>query len=214
MKYRVLFLYLLLITLILIIPVIGGCGSSDSEKINYSEMLKNDARAGLKGKYAEDYTRLTIIRGALYKYSVNPKNPELLGTVMGATEATMFPEDYELKRFDQMTNLSASIRKELISQPMLAITLKKRDVLNHIYNTVLKPLVAEAGNFKQVNAQDAAAVNNLINLLDSLAENYAVLADNSVDFNSGQAQQAFLNIQSVFGEMQKLELIKSPNQKP
>lgn len=212
MKFKALVSCLLLTALIVMIPVIGGCGTSDSAKLDYAEMLKNDARAGLKGKYAEDYTRLTIIRGALYKYSVNPQNSGLLGTVMGAMEATMFPEDYELKRFDQMANLSATMRKEIISQPMLAITLKKRDVLNHIYNAVLKPLVSEAENNKQVNPQDVAAVNNLINLLDILAENYAVLANNSVDFNSVQAQQAFLNIQSAFGEMQKLELIKTPTQ--
>lgn len=211
LRFKAFVLCILFTSLIFIIFFISGCSSSGSEKLNYGEMLKSDAKIGLKGKYAEDYKRFTIIRGSLYKYSVNPQNIKHLGTVMGATEATMFPEDYELMRFDRLENLSAAMRKEIISQPMLAITLRKRDVLNHIYNAVLKPLELNAEKSKQVNPQDALAINNLINLLDNLTENYAILADNSVDLNSAQAQQTFLNIQAVFGEMQKMELYKAAN---
>lgn len=213
MRFKAFVISIVFASTIFMIPLISGCGTSDSEKLNYGEMLKNDAKTGLKGKYAEDYTRFTIIRGALYKFSVNPQNKVLLGTVMGATEAAMFPEDYELKRFDRLENLSATMRKEVISQPLLGITLKKREVLNHIYIAVLKPLELNAEKNKQVNTQDATAINNLINLLDTLTENYAILADNSVDLNSGQAQQAFLNIQSVYSEMQKMDLFKTANPK-
>lgn len=213
MRFKAFVLCILFISIIFMLFLVSGCSSSDPEKLNYSEMLKNDAKVGLKSKYAEDYTRFTIIRGALYKYSVNPQNIEHLGTVMGATEATMFPEDYELKRFDRLENLSAAMRKEVINQPMLAITLKKRDVLNHIYSAVLKPLEADAKISKQITPQGTTAINNLLNLLDILAENYAILADNSVDLTSGEAQQAFLNIQAVYSEMQKMELFKDPKKK-
>jgi len=211
-RFKLIILCIVFTLVIFMSIIVSGCSSSGSEKLNYAEMLKNDAMIGLKGKYAEDYTRFTIIRGALYKYSVNPQNIEHLGTVIGATEATIFPEDYELMRFDRLENLSAKIRKEVVSQPMLAITLKKRDILNHIYSAVFKPLESDVKRDKQVNSQGAKAINNLINLLDILTENYAILADKSIDLNSSQAHQAFLNIQAVFVEMQKMELINNATQ--
>lgn len=206
-RYRS-FLFFLALILLIIVPQISGCGSREQGNQNYQESLKNDAVAGLKNAYAEDFTRITIIRGALYKFAVNPQNPQLLGTTIGAVEATVFPEEYELKRFEQLDNISAEMRKSIISQPMLGITLKKRETLNHIYNAVLKPLSANFEKRKQITPQETAVINNLINLLDNLAENYTVLSNKTVDLNSSEAQRSFITIQDTFRELQKLELVK------
>lgn len=201
----------LIVLPIFIISMISGCNDDGQGKTGYQEMLKNDALTGLKSAYAEDFTRLTIIRGALYKYVVNPQNPQLLGTAIGAVEATVFPEQYELKRFSQMENISAGLRKEIISQPMLNITTKKRETLNHIYSAVLKPLSLNIENKKQVSSKETAVLNNLITLLDTLAENYSVLANKDVSFDSNEAYRAFIAVQDTFREMQELELVKQSN---
>ncbi len=194
--------------LLIIMPLITGCGSGGAGKQNYEDSLKNDAVAGLKGTYAEDFSQLTIIRGALYKFIVNPQNPQHLGTAIGALEASVFPEEYELKRFDRLDNMTAEMRKEIISQPLLAITLKKRETLNHIYNAVLRPLSTNIEKGKQVTPQETIVLNNLISLLDVLVQNYSVLSNTGVDFSGGEAQGAFISIQNTFREMQNLNLLK------
>ncbi len=201
----------LAVMLITILPLSAGCSDRDTEKLNFAEALKKDAINSLKSAYAEDFTRISIIRGSLYKFVVNPRNPQNLGVAIGAIEATVFPEEYELQRFNQLENISAQMRKDIISQPMLSITLKKREVLNHIYNSVLKPLSLKIENGKNVTPQETEVLSNLINLLDTLAQNYSVLANKDVDFNGSEAQRSFLSIQNSLREMQNLELVKQAN---
>jgi hypothetical protein len=195
-----------MITLFLI-PLISGCNNSKHIETP-DTYLKNDAAAGLKGAYAEQFTRLTIIRGALNKYLVSPGNQQHLGTVIGAVEATVFPEEYELKRFEHLENLPAETRKEIISQPMLNITLKTREVLNHIYTAVLKPLASRVEQGKTPETRESAVLNNLTGYLDNLAQDYHLLSNEETDLNSIEAQHAFISIQNTLRELQKLDLIK------
>jgi len=191
----------------LFIAVLTGC-SEEPKTENPEQYLKNDAVLGLKKAYAEDFTRLTIIRGGLYKFVVNEDNPQHLGTAIGAVEATIFPEEYEFVRFQRLENMSAEMRKQIISQPLLDITLNKREVLNHIYNAVLKPLSAEVTAGNPLSSQSLGSLNSLIQILDDLVSNYAVLSDEKIDFKSNEAQRSFISIQNSLRELQKLELVR------
>lgn len=194
--------------LAIIIMSIAGCGNSGSAEQSSLTFLKNDAFTGLKSTYARDYSQFTIIRGALYKFIIDPQNPQHLGVAIGAAESAIFPDEYELNRFDRLENMTAEMRKEIISQPMLAITLKKREVLNHIYSAILKPLAANIENSKQATSQETVVINNLITLLDNLAEDYSVLSKTDSDFYTADAQNAFISIQDTFRQLQNLELDK------
>jgi len=207
-KTMIMTLVLAVFTLILI----SGCGMSDDPREETGEFLKNDALISLKSAYGEEYTRLTIIRGALNKYIVNPANAKHLGTVMGAVEATVFPEEYELKRFTQLENLPAEMRKDIISQPMLDITYRTRGVLNHIYTAVLKPLSEHIDRGGQINTAQLQVITNLMNLLETLARDYSLLANTENDFNSTEMNRAFISIQNNLNEMQKLELVEIKEQ--
>ena len=206
---------LLLVTLTLAISMslFIGCGDREAKNPSSEEFLKKDALAALKSTYAEDYTRITIIRGALNKFIVNTQKPQFLGIATGAMESAVFPEDYELKRLSQLENITAEMRKEIIRQPMLMITVKKREVFNHIYQSVFKPLSEQTDKGQQAGPQETAVLTELINLLDDLTQNYSVLADQNVDFHSSEAQQAFYSVQQTFREMQKLQLFKQANPK-
>ncbi len=208
MRIRKIRVSILMAIILIIVPLFSGCSKPESEKQNFEEALKNDAIAGLKGAYAEDFTRISIIKGALYKFVINSSNPQNLGVTIGAVEATVFPEEYELRRFIQLDNISAQMRKEIVSQPMLSITMKKREVLNHIYNAVLKPISFNIESGKALTPQQISVLNNLINMLDNLAQNYAVISNKDVHLNSKEAQRSFLQIQNTFREMQNLELVK------
>lgn len=199
---------LMMIFFLLSMPLFSGCGGSDAESKDFGELLEKDGIAALKGAYAEEYARLTIIRGALNKFIVNPQNTHYLGIATGALEAAVFPEEYELKRFNQLENLSADMRKEIISQPLLSITLKKREVLNHIYRSVFKPLLVQLDDGKPVGSRETGVLNELVILLDSLTRDYSVLADKSISFQSAEARQAFYSVQNNLREMQKLQLVE------
>ncbi len=193
---------------VLLIILVSGCSPGDKPVAEDNEFLRNDARKSLQSAYAEDYTRITIIRGALNKYAVNPDNPKHLGTVIGALEAAVFPEEYELKRFTQLENISAEMRKEIISQPMLDITVQTRLVLNHIYSAVLKPLADSVDKGGQVTTGELQVINEVAQQLENLAQNYSVLSSEGIDFNSSEAQRSFISIQNSLNELQKLELVK------
>ncbi|MBU7005369.1 hypothetical protein [Phosphitispora fastidiosa] len=204
-KSRVIAILFVFALLIILLP---GCGTGDKPAADSSGFLKNDARKSLQSAYAEDYTRISIIRGALNKYIVNPDNPKYLGTVMGALEAAVFPEEYELKRFTQLENISAEMRKEIISQPMLDITVQTRIVLNHIYSAVIKPLSDSLDKGNPITTEELQIINAAAQQLDSLAQGYSVLSNDGVDFNSSEAQRSFISLQNSLNELQKLELVK------
>lgn len=212
MGIKVTKLFFLSIALLILIPQVMGCSSNNSQDYDYEQLLLEDATLNLKSTYAGDFTRITIIRGALYKFLINPDNPQQLGTTIGAVEATVFPEQYELSRFDRLENLPATMRKQIISQPMLGITLKKREALNHIYNAVLKPLSTHIDKGGPIGPQERAVIDSLIILLDTLSENYSYLSDKDTDFNSSEAQRIFISMQHSFRELQKLELINKPKE--
>ncbi|WP_418790006.1 hypothetical protein [Phosphitispora sp. TUW77] len=201
--------FAILFVVALLIFLLPGCSREDKTVVNAGEFLRNDARKSLQSAYVEEYTRITIIRGALNKYIVNPDNPKYLGVVIGALEATVFPEDYELKRFTQLENISAEMRKEIISQPLLDITIKTRTVLNHIYSAVFKPLSEsiDQGGYT-ATAEELQVITNAARHLDTLAQGYLELSSEGIEFNSSEAQRTFISIQNSLNELQKLELIK------
>jgi hypothetical protein len=196
----------LIALLINVIFILTGCFNSGQSGNESDRYLKEDAVNGLKATYAEEYTRINIIRGALYKFVISPSNPVNLGVVVGSLEASIFPEEYEYKRLEQLENFSAEIRKEIISQPMLTISAKNREALNHIYNAVIKPLSEKLMTNKPVTVQDKAVLNNAITFLDNLGQGYSALSTKSLDLNSGEAQSYFLSIQGTIREIQKLTL--------
>lgn len=195
--------------LLAIVTIISGLGCADStqDNRNYSQMLKQDAFAGLKSVYQEDFTRLTIIRGALYKFIIDNQNLENLGVVIGAVQATAFPQEYEIKRLQDLTNISADMRKQIISQPMLAITMQNREALNHIYTAVLKPLSEKLHSGSSIKEEDKVVLNDLIKTLDSLTQDYLTISNSDINFNSKEAQDSFMSIRNNFEELQKYEML-------
>ncbi len=183
-----------------------GCASSDSGKIDPEKALRNDAVNSLKGEIGEDYTQLTIIRGSLYKLTIDPSKLEFLGIAIGALQASVFPQKYEYERFTQLTDISPEMKKDIIAQPFLNIVRKKKDVLTHLYNDVLDPLTQQLNSGKPVTPDQVAALNQVVRILDRMASEYATLIKPEVDLNSTEAEDCFFLLQDCQKDLQKIKL--------
>lgn len=198
-------LYILLIFFMLI-PLAGCTPGSNEDKINLRQALIEDAKNNLRATIAEDFTHLTIIKGSLGKFQVNKNNPQYIGAAIGATESMIFPEKYEIVRLTKMVDISAEIKKEIISQPMLDILNKNREVMNHIYNSVLKPLAAQVEKGNPLTAEQVFIIDNVIRLLERESFEYNNLSQRGLDFNSEDAQTSFMTVQDLNRELQKQKL--------
>lgn len=184
-----------------------GCsGNGDGENLDYQKALKDDAVQGLSGAIAEDYTQLTIIRGSLYKYSINPSKPQYLGITIGALQAMVFPTEYEYDRLTKLESISPAMKKDIIAQPMLNIVMKKRDVFSHLYSDLLEPLNKQIDEGKPVTPQQIKTLNETVRVLDRMVTEYATLIKPGLDFNGREAEDAFLRLQGYHKELQKIKL--------
>lgn len=199
----------IIILLFLIMPLSGCLNKTTNEKIDLRQALLQDARNNLQANIAEDFTRLTIIKGSLGKFLVNKDNPQLLGSAIGATESMIFPEKYEIVRLTKMIDISAEIKKEIISQPMLDIIYKNREVMNHIYNSVLQPLAVQIEKGKTTTSDQLLVIEQVVRLLEKVTIEYRNLSLPGIDYNGDDALASFMNLQNLNRELQKLKLPES-----
>lgn len=198
--------YLIIFLFLFVFPISGCLNRSANEKIDMQQALIQDAKNNLQANIAEDFARLTIIKGSLGKFLVNENNPQLLGSAIGATESMIFPEKYELVRLTKIINISAEIKKEIISQPMLDIIYKNREVMNHIYNSVLLPLSLQIEKEKTATTDQLIVIDQVIRLLDKITIEYRNLSRSGIDYNGDEAQANFITLQNLNRELQKLKL--------
>lgn len=199
--------YIYICIFLLITVFLSGCSTvTPDDNIDLRQALIEDARKNLKASISEDFTRLNIIKGSLGKFLVNRNNPQYLGAAIGATEAMIFPEKYEIVRLTKMIDISAEIKKDIIAQPMLDIIHKNREVMNHIYISVLQPLALQTGKGKPASADQLAVIDNVVRLLEQVTMDYRSLSQPGIDFNGDEAQASFMNLQNLNRELQKQKL--------
>ncbi len=197
----------LYISLLLMMPILSGCTQdSNTNNIDLRQALVQDVKNNLHATIAADFTRLTIIKGSLSKFRVNSNNPQHLGAAIGATESMTFPEKYEIVRLTKMIDISAEIKKDIISQPLLDIINKNRQVMNHIYNAVLKPLAMQTEKGKPVTAGQLLLIDQVTRLLERMAIEYRNLSQSDLDFNSDEAIASFMTLQDINKDLQKLKI--------
>lgn len=196
----------IIITIALTAFFFSGCSSENNSAVDFEKALKKDALISLREALVEDYTRLTIIRGSLYKFSMDVSKPLYLGIAVGSLQSLILSEEYEYKRFTKLENLPPQIKKDIIPQPMLNIIIKKRDVLSHAYSDILDPLAKQLDKGGTVSQEQKKAIAELIRLLDRIVSEYATLTKPDIDFNGKEAENAFFHLQEYHKEIQKLRL--------
>lgn len=190
----------------LLLFLIAGCSKDSGTNLDLQKALVHDAKSNLQATIAVDFSHLTIIKGSLGKFAVNKNNPQNLGSAIGATESMIFPEKYEVTRLTKMIDISADMKKDVITQPMLDIINSNREVLNHIYTSVLKPLAVQMENGTPVTADQLYTINELTRLLERMTAEYSNLSRPETDFNSNDALNSFVSLQDVNRALQKLKL--------
>ncbi|MFZ5640642.1 MAG: hypothetical protein ACOY4Q_08120 [Bacillota bacterium] len=188
------------------LPLAGCSPGTAGSNLDLRNALISDAKSNLQATIAEDFTHLTIIKGSLGKFLVNKNNPQHLGAAIGATESMVFPEKYEIVRLTKMIDITADMKKDIISQPMLDIIFKNREVMNHIYNSVLQPLAAQTEKGKTAATEQLLVVNQVVRLLEQVAMEYRSLSQPGTDFNGNEAQASFMKLQDLNRELQKQKL--------
>lgn len=153
--------------------------SSNIDQAQYETWLKEDARDGLKAAIDRDYRRLTVISGSLNKLR-SSSHPELtLGTVLGATESTIFIKEFEYRRMDNNLNLPAEIKKEIAPAGLLNVLTKNQQILEHTYRDILKPYTELVVQEKALSVGQEKSLDKTIDLLLGITQTYGRLSQNS-----------------------------------
>lgn len=174
-----------------------GANSVPKES-QYAAWLKADAAEGLKGAIDRDYRRLTIISGSLNKMH-SAEHPELvLGTALGALEADIFTEESEYRRMDNNINISPETKRELVQAGLLNVLTKNREVLNHIYQDILKPYSEKQATAQQLTVEQERAIDKTTELLAEITQVYGRLS-------TGRSSMNVAETEGVINQLDKLQ---------
>jgi len=164
-----------------------GLNSKKGEP-QFEVWLREDAREGFNAAIDRDYRRLTVISGALNKLR-SSDHPELvLGTVLGATESTIFIREYEYKRMDNNIYLPAAVKKELAPAGLLNVLNKNYQILEHTYRDVLKPYAEKVANKQALSVAQEKSLEKTIDLLLGITQYYRSLSEDRKNMSVEEVQ--------------------------
>ncbi|MHB1167526.1 MAG: hypothetical protein ACYC4E_02810 [Carboxydocellales bacterium] len=181
------------ITVILLLSglLVSGCTnmgsqgdkSSKRDQAQYELWLKEDANNGFDDALSRDYRRLTIISGSLNKLR-SSDHPELtLGTVLGATESTIYIKESEYKRLDNNFNISGEMKKAIAPAGILNILNKNQKILEHVYKDILKPYADKLVMKQALTVQQEKSLDQTIDLIQGITQTYSRLSQNHKDMS-------------------------------
>ncbi|MDA8213240.1 MAG: hypothetical protein M0021_15375 [Clostridia bacterium] len=176
-------------------------GTSPGSKIDEAQFelwLKLDAIEAFNAAIDRDYRRLTVISGSLNKLR-SSDHPELvLGTVLGATESTIFIKESEYRRMDNNINLPAAVKKELAPAGLLSVLNKNHLVLEHTYRDVLKPYAEKVVNKQTLSVGQEKSVDKTVDLLLGITQYYSRLSQDRKNMSVDE-------VESLVRELDKLQ---------
>lgn len=166
----------------------GSGLNSQKEEPQFEAWLKEDAREAFNAAIDRDYRRMTVISGSLNKLR-SSDHPELvLGTVLGATESTIFISESEYKRMDNNINLPAAVKKELAPAGLLNVLTKNYLVLEHTYRDVLKPYAEKVANKQALSVAQEKSLEKTIDLLLGITQYYRSLSEDRKNMSVEEVQ--------------------------